>query len=129
MTNITCVVVTNIRRGGTPFVYSFPENSNSKAEAQFVECINKFLGRQLTQEEIDNEDPVDNSLFNSNTDDDELYEDAKKAVIEAGRASTSYIQRKLRIGYSRAARLIDMLEEKGVIGPANGASPREILED
>jgi S-DNA-T family DNA segregation ATPase FtsK/SpoIIIE len=48
-------------------------------------------------------------------------------VIEAGKASTSYLQRKLRIGYSRAARLIDLLEEKGVIGAADGSKPREIL--
>ena len=60
-------------------------------------------------------------------DDDDLYEDAKQAVLEAGKASTSYIQRKLRVGYSRAARLIDLLEERGVIGGADGAKPREIL--
>ena len=60
-------------------------------------------------------------------DDDDLYEDAKQAVLEAGKASTSYIQRKLRVGYSRAARLIDILEERGIIGPADGAKPREIL--
>ena len=60
---------------------------------------------------------------------DDLYTDAKTAVIEAGKASTSYIQRKLRVGYSRAARLMDMLEERGVIGPADGSAPREILED
>ncbi len=60
-------------------------------------------------------------------DDDDLYEDAKQAVIEAGKASTSYIQRKLRVGYSRAARLIDLLEDRGVIGPADGAKPRQIL--
>ncbi len=59
--------------------------------------------------------------------DDELLDDAKYAVMEAGKASTSYLQRKLRIGYSRAARLIDLLEEQGVIGPADGARPREIL--
>ncbi|CAN5678122.1 DNA translocase FtsK [soil metagenome] len=59
--------------------------------------------------------------------DDDLYMDAKAAVEEAGRASTSYLQRKLRIGYSRAARLMDILEEKGVIGPADGSRPREIL--
>jgi S-DNA-T family DNA segregation ATPase FtsK/SpoIIIE len=58
---------------------------------------------------------------------DELFEDAKYAVMEAGKASTSYLQRKLRIGYSRAARLIDLLEEKGVVGPGDGARPREIL--
>lgn len=61
-------------------------------------------------------------------DEDDLYEDARTAVIEAGKASTSYLQRKLRIGYSRASRLIDLLEERGVVGPADGSSPREILE-
>ena len=59
--------------------------------------------------------------------DDDLYMEAKAAVEEAGRASTSYLQRKLRIGYSRAARLMDILEEKGVIGSADGAKPRDVL--
>jgi S-DNA-T family DNA segregation ATPase FtsK/SpoIIIE len=59
--------------------------------------------------------------------DDDMYEEAKAAVEEAGRASTSYLQRKLRIGYSRAARLMDILEQKGVIGPADGSRPREIV--
>ncbi len=61
-------------------------------------------------------------------DDDELYEEARKVVMEAGRASTSYIQRKLRVGYARAARLMDMLEERGVIGPQDGARPREVVQ-
>jgi len=60
-------------------------------------------------------------------DDDDLYEEAKDVVISAGKASTSYLQRKLRVGYSRAARLMDILEDRGVIGPADGAKPREIL--
>jgi DNA segregation ATPase FtsK/SpoIIIE-like protein len=59
--------------------------------------------------------------------DDEMYEGAKEAVVSAGKASTSYIQRKLGIGYSRAAKLMDMLEERGVIGPANGSKPREVF--
>lgn len=59
--------------------------------------------------------------------DDDLYEDAKQTVMEAGKASTSYIQRKLRVGYARAARLMDILESRGVIGPADGAKPREVL--
>lgn len=60
-------------------------------------------------------------------DDDELYEAAKSEVIQAGKASTSYIQRKLSVGYARAARLMDMMEQRGVIGPGSGAKPREIL--
>jgi DNA segregation ATPase FtsK/SpoIIIE, S-DNA-T family len=60
--------------------------------------------------------------------DDDLYEDARMTVIEAGKASTSYLQRKLGVGYARAAKLIDMLEERGVIGPGNGAKPRDVLE-
>ena len=63
-----------------------------------------------------------------NEDDDDLYEDARVAVVEAGKASTSYLQRRLRVGYSRAARLIDMLEERGVIGPGDGSKPRQVLE-
>ncbi len=59
--------------------------------------------------------------------DDDMYDEAKTAVEEAGRASTSYLQRKLRIGYSRAARLMDILESKGVIGAADGSRPREII--
>jgi len=58
---------------------------------------------------------------------DPLYEEAKRVVIEARKASASLLQRRLRVGYARAARLIDMLEERGVVGPGEGAKPREIL--
>ena len=59
--------------------------------------------------------------------DDPLLEDARTVVIESGKASTSYLQRRLSIGYSRAARIMDMLEEAGIIGPQNGSKPREVL--
>lgn len=69
-----------------------------------------------------------NGGFNDDDDiDDDLYEDARTTVEEAGRASTSYLQRKLKIGYSRAARLMDVLEAKGIIGAADGSKPREVL--
>ena len=57
---------------------------------------------------------------------DPLYEEAKKIVIMSGKASSSLLQRRLRVGYARAARLIDMLETRGIVGPSRGAKPREV---
>ena len=77
---------------------------------------------------------ADKSIFESVLDDekeeeeDELYEEARECIIQAGKGSTSYLQRKLGLGYARAARLMDMLENRGVIGPSDGAKPREVLE-
>lgn len=59
--------------------------------------------------------------------DDDMYEDAVKTVVDAGKASASLLQRRLRVGYARAARLLDILEDRGVIGPADGAKPRDVL--
>lgn len=75
----------------------------------------------------------DKSIFESSLEDeedidDELYEEARACVVEAGKASTSYLQRKLKLGYGRAARLMDTLEARGVIGAANGSKPRDVLE-
>ena len=58
---------------------------------------------------------------------DEVYEEAKRVVLQTGQASVSMVQRRLGVGYTRAARLIDMMEEEGVVGPYRGAKPREIL--
>lgn len=68
-----------------------------------------------------------NSIGSESDVEDELFDDAKSIVIETGRASTSYLQRRLGIGYNRAAKLMDILEEKGIIGPANGSKPRDVL--
>lgn len=75
----------------------------------------------------DKKSSIFDSVSMNEDDDDKLYEEARELVIEAGRASTSYLQRRLRLGYARAARMMDMLEERGVVGPADGAKPREIL--
>lgn len=58
---------------------------------------------------------------------DPLFAEAKELVVRAGKASASYLQRRLKVGYARAARLIDLLEEAGVVGPGDGAKPREVL--
>jgi len=103
-----------------------------------VKKIVKYLKRNYEDELPNNFDITDEDsnrngfeevLSGDVFDEDELYEDAKRSVIEAGKASTSYLQRKLRVGYARAARLMDMLEERGIIGPQDGARPREILDD
>ena len=59
--------------------------------------------------------------------DDDMWKDAVRVVIEGRKASTSLLQRRLRIGYGRAARLIETMEEQGIVGPADGARPREVL--
>lgn len=61
------------------------------------------------------------------SEDDEKYEEAKRLVIESQRASTSFLQRRLGLGYARAARMVDLLEERGVVGPGDGAKPRDVL--
>jgi len=63
----------------------------------------------------------------NDSDDDPLYEEAKRVVVESGKASASLLQRRLKLGYARAARMIDILEERGVVGPADGAKPREVF--
>lgn len=75
-------------------------------------------------------DSIFESNFDSDSEDlgdeDELLGQARDIVVESGKASTSWLQRKLGIGYSRAAKLIDLLESKGVVGPANGSKAREV---
>ena len=68
------------------------------------------------------------SADNGDDVDDELYQDAVRVVCEMGRASTSTLQRRLRVGYGRAARLIDLMEKDGIVGPADGSKAREVLK-
>jgi S-DNA-T family DNA segregation ATPase FtsK/SpoIIIE len=82
----------------------------------FLESPRDEKGRDLDAEPEDGEG------------NDELFEDAVRLVLEFGKASTSLLQRRLRIGYGRAAHLIDMMERDGIVGPADGSKPREILK-
>jgi len=66
-------------------------------------------------------------LDGNHGDEDELFEAAKEIIVKAGKASTSMLQRRLSIGYGRAAKILDMLEEANIIGPSNGAKPREVM--
>lgn len=73
----------------------------------------------------DEETDIGQSMFNEGA--DPLYEQALDIVIQSGKASASYIQRRLKIGYNRAARLVEEMEDRGIVGPANGSKPRELI--
>jgi S-DNA-T family DNA segregation ATPase FtsK/SpoIIIE len=91
-----------------------------QGQAEYVES---FLEAPKDDKGRDLEDAAEDSEGN-----DELYEDGVRLVLEFGKASTSLLQRRLRIGYGRAAHLIDMMERDGIVGPADGSKPREILK-
>jgi DNA segregation ATPase FtsK/SpoIIIE, S-DNA-T family len=105
----------------------------SEGEVKKVVAFLRKQGGAPSEDLILTENDAPNELFSSlndagGDDEDELYDEAREIIVRAGRASTSYLQRKLRIGYARAARLMDMLEERGIIGPQEGSKAREILE-
>jgi S-DNA-T family DNA segregation ATPase FtsK/SpoIIIE len=64
----------------------------------------------------------------SSEDHDPMYEEAVRLVLQMGKASTSTLQRHLRLGYGRAARILDMMQRDGIIGPPDGSKPREVLK-
>ena len=68
------------------------------------------------------------SMEDGDGEQDPMYGDAVKLVVEFGKASTSLLQRRLRIGYGRAAHLIDLMEQDGIVGAADGPKPREVLK-
>lgn len=88
-----------------------------------------YLADDIFEEPETNDDGEGIEVDVSDEDSDEvLYETAKQIVYERKNASASYLQRRMKIGYNRAARIIEMMEERGIIGPPNGSKPREILK-
>jgi DNA segregation ATPase FtsK/SpoIIIE, S-DNA-T family len=94
----------------------------SQATAQYEE---KFL--EAPREERENLEPGE-AADDDDVENDPLFEDAVRLVVEFGKASTSLLQRRLRIGYGRAAHLIDLMERDGIVGAADGPKPREVLK-
>ena len=97
-----------------------------------IEKVNNFLRSQAEPDYVDEilefSEREENKLDNSEIDNkDELYQNALQLVKNEGKASTSFLQRKLQIGYNRAARIIDMMEKNGVVSKANHVGKREIL--
>jgi len=99
-------------------------NKNNKS-AQLEEADNL---RDNIEAEMERAESYSSSIVNGAEPLDPIYEEAKQIIVESGKASASFLQRKLRIGYARAARILDMMEDRGLVGPARGAKPREILQ-
>lgn len=95
-----------------------------------IKNVVKFLKKEAGEIEYEEiPEPKEQGSFEgqSLSLDDPLLEEAKQLVIQTNKASASYLQRRFRIGYARAASLLDMLEQEGIIGPSDGAKPRQIL--
>lgn len=99
-------------------------------EVRRVTTYLRGLGQVAYDESVTKEQRSSTLLGGSDSggaDDDSLYEEAKQIAIEANKVSASLLQRRLRVGYARAARLLDMMEERGIIGPQEGSKPREVF--
>ncbi len=101
------------------------------SEKEVQRVVNWFKEKEMLPkfakdlvESLQKEEEFEKEFF---VEDDPLYEKAKEVVIKERRASASLLQRRLKIGYARAARLIDLLEKRGVVGPSRGSKPREVL--
>ena len=115
------------RRVQGPFV-------SEKEVESVVEAVKSIAQKFMTDESWNDHELEEMMTENPNQDEapwlmdgeDELYNEAYHLIVEARKASASLLQRRLRIGYARAARLLDLLESRGVIGPGQGAKPREV---
>lgn len=117
------------------------ENSPVRIQGAYVsdEEINKVIDYVVSQQkaQFDNKFNLDVTATTMHSDDvdssdveekdDPLYKDIVEFVVKTGKASASLLQRKYKLGYNRAARIIDLLEERGIVGPQNGSKPREVL--
>jgi len=108
---------------------SFVSDKEVKKVVDYL--VDEYEGLTSSDLGLSNGEVEQSSIFDrvneSDEEDDALYEDARELVIQAGKASSSYLQRRLRVGYARAARLLDLLEERRVVGPQDGSRPRDVL--
>lgn len=103
--------------------------SDQEAE-NVINAVKEYGEPDYLDEEMFTEDDEETArdLFGEPMDDDDpLYDQALEIVVQEGKASASYLQRRLKIGYNRAARLVEEMEERGIVGPANGSKPREVI--
>jgi len=109
---------------GDDEVHEILEFIKRNGPPQYAQAVQQQIDRDSREDEEEDEE-----LEGDPGSDEELYERALDVLKSTRRASTSMLQRRLRIGYNRAARIMEIMEEKGIVGPENGSSPREILGD
>jgi S-DNA-T family DNA segregation ATPase FtsK/SpoIIIE len=109
---------------GDEEVHEIVEFLKRNGPPQYAQAVQQQIDRASSEE--DEEDLEEDGDLGS---DEELYSKALDVLKSTRRASTSMLQRRLRIGYNRAARIMEIMEEKGIVGPENGSSPREIIGD
>ena len=90
--------------------------------------LDDVIFEDFDDKQNDSDDGDDSFSFVDEDSDEALYEKAKEIIYEKKSASASYLQRRLRVGYNRASRIVELLEERGIVGPAQGSKPREILK-
>lgn len=115
---------------------AYISEEETKKVVNFIIANNKSIDDENLEKDINfnsnfnsNNNAINFDDFQDNNFDDELYHEAVKVVFQAKKASASLLQRRLKIGYARAARLLDIMEENGIIGPGEGAKPREVYLD
>ena len=113
---------TPIRIQGT-----FISEEETKAIVDFVCKQQKANYDARLEQTMEEEHAITGVESKSDALEEPLYDEIVDFVVEQGKASTSLIQRRFRLGYNRAARCIDLLEERGIVGPQNGSKPREVL--
>ena len=109
---------------GDEEVHDIVEFLKKNGPPQYAQAVQQQIDRASSEDDEEEGDEEEGEGS-----DEELYSRALEVLKSTRRASTSMLQRRLRIGYNRAARIMEMMEEKGIVGPENGSSPREILGD
>jgi S-DNA-T family DNA segregation ATPase FtsK/SpoIIIE len=98
----------------------------SEQESARLASFLRKQGKPVYDETITTEEKTTDAI---EMEKDDLYDEASRIIVQSGQASISYLQRRLRIGFSRAARLVDMMEAEGLVSPGAGGKPREVLVD